>query len=87
MAADWRQECQMFFQIKNHHLGKFWKALERKNGYILWEFGMFYGHLEYFITIWYILCSFGTLFSSFGIADQEKSGNPDRREKGKVAIF
>jgi hypothetical protein len=27
------------------------------------------------MTIWYILCSFGT-FSSFGIMYQEKSGNP-----------
>jgi hypothetical protein len=30
---------------------------------------IFYGHLGYFMTIWYIL-------SGFGIMHQEKSGNP-----------
>jgi hypothetical protein len=30
--------------------------------FILWLFGIFYGHLGYFMTIWYILCSFGTFF-------------------------
>jgi hypothetical protein len=25
-------------------------------------FGIFYGHLGYFMVIWYILCSFGTFF-------------------------
>jgi hypothetical protein len=28
------------------------------------------------MTIWYILCSFGTFFSDFSIMYQEKSGNP-----------
>jgi hypothetical protein len=32
-------------------VGKFWRALDGK---------MFNGHLGYFMTIWYILCSFGT---------------------------
>jgi hypothetical protein len=31
--------------------------------------------MVYFMTIWYILCSFGT-FYGFGIKRQEKSGNP-----------
>jgi hypothetical protein len=30
--------------------------------YILWPFGIFYGHLVYFMTAWYIFCSFGTFF-------------------------
>jgi hypothetical protein len=30
----------------------------------------FYGHLVYFVAIWYI-------FPRFGILDQEKTGNPD----------
>jgi hypothetical protein len=30
--------------------------------YILWPFGICYGYLGYFMTIWYILCSFGTFF-------------------------
>jgi hypothetical protein len=31
--------------------------------FILWPFGIFYGDLGYFITIWYILNSFGSFFS------------------------
>jgi hypothetical protein len=27
--------------------------------YILWSFGIFCGHLVYFVVIWYILWSFG----------------------------
>jgi hypothetical protein len=38
--------------------------------YILWLFGIFYGHLVYFMVIWYI-------FPRFGKLHQEKSGNPD----------
>jgi hypothetical protein len=30
--------------------------------YILWSFGIFYGHLVYFMVIWYILWSFGIFF-------------------------
>jgi hypothetical protein len=30
----------------------------------------------YLMTIWSILCSFGTFCSGFGIMHQEKSGNP-----------
>jgi hypothetical protein len=53
--------------------------------YILWPFGIFYGHLVYFMAIWYILWSFGIfyghlviwyIFPPFGILCQEKSGNP-----------
>jgi hypothetical protein len=36
---------------------------------------MFYGHLKYFMTIWYNLCSLVHFFG-FGIVHQEKSGNP-----------
>jgi hypothetical protein len=49
---------------------------------ILRSFGIFYGHLEYFTVIWYILWQFGnvvvieTIFPRFGILCQEKSGNP-----------
>jgi uncharacterized membrane protein (DUF106 family) len=49
------------FQTKNPNLGKFWRASDWKMLiYILWPFGIFYRHLGYFMTIWYILCSFGT---------------------------
>jgi hypothetical protein len=44
--------------------------------------GTFYGHLEYFTAIWYILWPLGNvvviwnIFPRFGILCQEKSGNP-----------
>jgi hypothetical protein len=41
------------FLTKNTNLGKFWRALEWK------MFGIFYGHLEYLMAIWYILWTFG----------------------------
>jgi hypothetical protein len=50
------------FQTKNPILGKFWRALDWQCLYILWTFGIFYGHLGHFMNIWYILCSFGTFF-------------------------
>jgi hypothetical protein len=69
------QGCQMvYFQTKNTNLVKFWRM--GKCWYILWSFRIFYRHLGYLMTIWYILCSFGTVFSGFGIMYQEKSGNP-----------
>jgi hypothetical protein len=50
--------------------------------YILWQFGIFCGHLVHFVAIWYILWPFGIFcghlvcFSRFGMFYQEKSGNP-----------
>jgi hypothetical protein len=46
---------------------------------------IFYGHLEYFMTIWHIVCSFGTFFPGFGVMHQEKSGNPGR-EPGQAFL-
>jgi hypothetical protein len=34
--------------------------------------GLFYGHLVYFMLIWYN-------YSNFGMLYQEKSGNPDSK--------
>jgi hypothetical protein len=51
--------------------------------------GIFYGHLEFFTAIWYILWPFGNvvaiwyIFPRFGILCQEKSGNPDWRRRQK----
>jgi hypothetical protein len=39
---------------------------------ILWPLEIFFGHLAYFVVIWYI-------FNRFGILDQGKSGNPAGR--------
>jgi hypothetical protein len=68
------QKSQFGKKILGPQIGKCW--------YILWPFGIFYGHMVYFMTIWYILWPFGTFcvnlvhFSGFGIKHQEKSGNP-----------
>jgi hypothetical protein len=44
------QGCQMvYFQTKNHNLGKFGRALAIEDG------GIFYGHWEYITDIWHIL--------------------------------
>jgi hypothetical protein len=71
------QGCQMVcFQTKNRNLGKFWMVLLWKillyfvtTWSILQPLEIFYGHLVYFVVIWYIS-------PRFGILDQEKSGNP-----------
>jgi hypothetical protein len=64
------------FQTKNPNLGKFWRVLQWKRLVyfmdtfsILRPLEIFYGHLVYFVVIWYI-------FSRFGILYQEKYGNP-----------
>jgi hypothetical protein len=50
-----------YFQTKNPHLGKFWRALDWKMLIyfiaicnILWTFGKFNGHLVHFVMLWYI---------------------------------
>jgi hypothetical protein len=43
--------------------------------YILWSFGVFYGHLVYFMVIC-ILWKFWYIFPRFGKMCPEKSGNP-----------
>jgi hypothetical protein len=51
------------------------------------DVGLFYGHLVYVVTIWYILWAFGTSLghlvyvSSFGMLHQEKSCNPASNSK------
>jgi hypothetical protein len=43
---------------------------------IVWPFGIFHGHLGYFMTVWYVMYVFTWyIFSGFGIMYQEKSGN------------
>jgi hypothetical protein len=71
------QGCQMVcFQTKNPNLGKFCRVLLWKilvYFMTIWSnlrpLQIFFGHLVYFVVIWYI-------FIRFGILDQEKSGNP-----------
>jgi hypothetical protein len=64
----------VYFQTKNSNLGKFWAPL-----YV--NVGIFYGHLEYFTAIWYMLRQIGNIviiwyiFPRFGILCQGKSGN------------
>jgi hypothetical protein len=42
---------------------------------ILWPFGLFYGHLVYFMGILVYFMDIG-IFSRFGILYQKQSGNP-----------
>jgi hypothetical protein len=76
LFLDSDQGCQIVcFQTKYPNLGKFWRALE-------WKMLVFYGHLEYFTVIWYILWPFGKvvviwyIFPRVGKLCHEKSGNP-----------
>jgi hypothetical protein len=64
------------FKPKIPILGKFWRVLQWNIlvyfitiSSILLLLEIFYGHLVYFVVIWYI-------FARFGILYQEKSGNP-----------
>jgi cellulose synthase/poly-beta-1,6-N-acetylglucosamine synthase-like glycosyltransferase len=50
-----------YFQTKNPDLGKFWRVLQQRVlvyfvviGQIFRTFGMFGGHLGYFVVIWSI---------------------------------
>jgi hypothetical protein len=46
-SAHW-QGCQMvYFRTKCPNFGKFWGTWNGKCWYILWTFGIYYGHLEY----------------------------------------
>jgi hypothetical protein len=50
------------FSNQNPNLSKFWKAFNWKMFNISLSFKIFSGDLGYFMTIWYILYSFGTFF-------------------------
>jgi hypothetical protein len=56
-------------QTKNHIWVNFLGSCNGRCWYVLWTFDVFYGHLVYFVVIWYILPRFGML-------NREKSGNP-----------
>jgi hypothetical protein len=48
-----KPKIPIWVNFRGPQIGKSWN--------ILWPFGIFtYGYLVYFMTIWYILCSFGT---------------------------
>jgi hypothetical protein len=49
------------FQTKNPNLSEYWR-LENVDMYILWTFGIFYGHLANFMTLWNMLCSSDAFF-------------------------
>jgi hypothetical protein len=48
--------------------------------YILWPFVIFCGHLLYFVAIWYIFPRFGMLY-------QEKSGNPEAKQRNSQTLM
>jgi hypothetical protein len=45
----------VYFQTKNPICVNFVGSCNRRYWYILWPFGIFYGNLEYFMIIWYIV--------------------------------
>jgi hypothetical protein len=49
----------LFSNQKSQILVNFGGPLNGKLWYIFWPFGIFYGHLEYFMGIWYNLWPFG----------------------------
>jgi hypothetical protein len=51
---------------------------------ILRPFGLFYGHLIYFVAIWniYVHMVIWYIFPRFGMLHQEKSGDPDVHSVG-----
>jgi hypothetical protein len=66
------------FQTKNPNLGIFWKASQWKTlihilaiWYILWAFGIFTDHFEYFVVFWYI-------FSQFWYSVSRNSGSTEK---------
>jgi hypothetical protein len=62
---------EYFFQTKKIPIWLYFEGpLSGKCWYILWPFGIFYGH---FVFLW----SFVAHISRFGVLYQEKSGNPD----------
>jgi hypothetical protein len=66
------QGCQMvYFQTKNPNLDKFWRALD-------WKM------LKYFMTIWYILCSFGSFFPVLVSCTKTNLATPARYRKPLV---
>jgi hypothetical protein len=75
------QGCQMvYFQTRNHNLGKFWRVLQ---WYILWPFGQFSKFLEYFIALLVYFVDTWHVFPIFGTLCREKSGNPDPFQSAK----
>jgi hypothetical protein len=57
-------------------LVKFGGPWNGKCRYIIWPFGILFGHLVYVISILYILWTFGIFFRRLGILYQVKSGSP-----------
>jgi hypothetical protein len=70
------------FQTKNPNLGKFWRAQDWKMLIYFKLFGIFYRHLGYFVTIWYILCSFGTFFPVWVIIEEKNPATLAGRGNG-----
>jgi hypothetical protein len=79
-----RQGCQMAcFQTKNPNFGNFWGYCNERYWYILWPFGLSYGH---YVFMWPFGVLNGHLVYSFrfGKLCQEKSGIPGMRAKSSV---
>jgi hypothetical protein len=66
----------------------FFSNQKSKFGQILESLGILYGHLGYFMTIWCLLCSFGTFFPGFGIMNRKNLATLPRIEmKCKIDLL
>jgi hypothetical protein len=55
-----KQACQAaYFQT---NLGKFWRVMQWTMLVYFLPFSLFYGHLVYFVAVWYVLWLFGITF-------------------------
>jgi hypothetical protein len=71
------QGCQMaYFQTKKLIWVNFGGSCIERFWYILWPFGLFYGHLVYCYAIWYMyFMVIWSIFRHFGMLTKDKSGN------------
>jgi hypothetical protein len=71
------------YVIDNIFIPKILRPKNEKCRYTMYpygQFGIFYGHLVYFMAIWYILWPFGIFYGPlvyFGTLHLDRSGNPD----------
>jgi hypothetical protein len=72
------------FSNQKSQCGKKYRGLRLENGYIFGLFGLFYGYLGFFMTIRYILCSFGTFFPVLVSCTKKNLATLSSRRRKKV---
>jgi hypothetical protein len=64
--------ARWYISKQKSHFGYFLGACNGRGWYILWAFGLFYGHLVQFMDIWYMCWLFG-IFSPVLVSNFEKN--------------